>query len=75
MKRIINAVMLLAAVLWTSCYEDKGNYDYNQLTEVQISGIEDKYTVYVGSDMKIPVEITYKNGILKDVSYEWRING
>lgn len=75
MKKKINIVALLGLVLLTACYEDKGNYDYKELTEVQISGIDEKYTVYVDEMFNVPVEVTYKNGTLKDVSYEWRING
>ncbi len=75
MKKIINTIALLGLVWLTACYEDKGNYDYRELTQVEISGIKDNYTVYVDETFNIPVEVSYKNGTLKDVSYEWRING
>lgn len=75
MKRIIQPLLLLALLMPTSCYEDKGNYEYSTLTEVEIKGIEPEYTVYVGGMMQIPVEVSYKNGTLTDVSYEWRVDG
>lgn len=75
MKRVLYLMLLLSVLLQTSCYEDKGNYEYSTLTEVEINGIEPEYTVYVGSMFRIPVEVTYKNGTLTDVSYEWRIDG
>ncbi len=76
MKKILSGIAVLAVCLLTACYEDKGNYDYAELVEVQISGIEEdqQFTAYVNEGFKIPVEVTYKNGTLKDVSYEWRID-
>lgn len=76
MKKILSGIALSAVVLLTACYEDKGNYNYKELVEVQISGIEEdkEYTAYVDEVFQIPVEVTYKNGTLKDVSYEWRID-
>lgn len=76
MKNIMNSIVLLAAFFFAvACYKDKGNYDYKDVVEIEISGIKDEYTVYVGTDMKIPVEITCKKGNPGNLSYEWRING
>ena len=38
MKHII--YLLLSIVLFTSCFDDKGNYDYIDINEVTISGFE-----------------------------------
>ena len=55
MKNIMNSIVLLAAFFFAvACYKDKGNYDYKDVVEIEISGIKDEYTVYVGTDMKIP---------------------
>ena len=45
MKRILGNIGIVLAALWTTgCYEDKGNYDYKQLPEVTVTGLEESYT-------------------------------
>lgn len=63
MEKIINTIALLGLVWLTACYEDKGNYDYRELTEVEISGIKDNYTVYVDETFNIPVRYLIKTGL------------
>lgn len=40
----------MSALCLVSCYEDKGNYDYNPIPEIQLSGMEKEYTVYAMID-------------------------
>lgn len=47
MKRNIILCLLSAAILW-ACVEDKGSYDYREINEVAISGIDGSYTVMPG---------------------------
>jgi hypothetical protein len=44
MKRIFFTI-LSVALLATACTEDKGNYDYREITDVTISGIAENYQV------------------------------
>ena len=39
MKKSIFSLFALAVLLLTSCIEDKGNYEYNELPEITISGL------------------------------------
>lgn len=75
MKSRFYIITLLIIFGFTSCYEDKGNYNYDTLTTVKIEGIPDPCNAFSGTNLKIPVNITYENGELTDVSYEWRVEG
>ena len=37
--------ILVAGFLLVACTEDKGNYDYRNLTELEISGVDDNISV------------------------------
>ena len=43
MKNLYNNLwrILVAGFLLVACTEDKGNYDYRNLTELEISGVDD----------------------------------
>lgn len=75
MKKLQYIYIFLLAVVAAGCYKDEGNYDYKQLPEVVISGIQPKYTVYIADQFKIPVTIHVTAGQLTDVSYEWKVDG
>ncbi len=49
MKEKIFAFLCLMSLLLSGCYEDKGNYDYNNLLKITITGFlsekEDAYGV------------------------------
>lgn len=61
------------------CYEDKGHYNYSEITEVQtIGGISSVYNVTKGTTLLniVPVIKTDKNGdpfVETDYNYEWRV--
>lgn len=44
MKRYF-AYLLLFLLCLEACYEDKGNYDYNPVAPVELTGIQEEYTV------------------------------
>ena len=73
-KLLINICLLLLTVGLSCCYKDKGNYDYSSLPRPVISGIPEKCTAYVNTQLQIPVTLEWPDGELKDVSYEWRVN-
>lgn len=70
--------ILLVAVLpfiLGKCYEDKGSYDYKQMSDPQVSGLEYTYYVGLGETIKINPTVTYPGGNKPVVSYEWNVNG
>ena len=45
MKKYIY-ILLLSVLSLEACYEDKGNYDYDPIASIEMSGIETEYTKY-----------------------------
>ena len=73
MKKQNILFVLLIVVLITSCYKDKGNYDYTSIGDIEISGFEDDYSLIAGVDtLRILPEITtlYNESNLE---YTWLI--
>lgn len=54
----IQAIFLLLIMTTYGCVSDEGNYDYNDINEVKVTGIDDEYTVYSGDSFKITPKIT-----------------
>ena len=72
---IIQIIFLLVAIFsLCNCYDDKGNYDYKELTSLQIdtTGIKAQQTAYQFENFKVPVDVKYA-GNKEDLSYEWKI--
>ena len=72
---ILRMIFLMTAVLGLgSCYDDKGNYDYKELTSLQIdtTGIASEQTAYQFENFKVPVSVKYA-GDASNLSYEWKI--
>ena len=66
--------MLFAALLLCSCYDDKGNYDYRTLGEVEISIPQEVYSVGFGEPLRIPA--TVETDIPEeDLRYMWEVSG
>ena len=74
MKRLFVYIITVMALFIAGCYEDKGNYDYDTVPQVSVSGIEKSYDFYVGSQETITPTVTWTNGKPDKVSYAWRIN-
>lgn len=67
-------IIFLVAIAVCSCYEDKGNYDYKKLDEVEISLPSEFYSVIFGNKLSITPTIT--TSIPEhDLSYCWEIYG
>ncbi len=79
MKKIFGIICLAlwAMVLVTGCYDDKGNYNYEQLLEVEVTGLvpDKEYTAFVAEPFQIPITVDVKNGDASDLSYEWKLEG
>ncbi|MBR6945414.1 MAG: hypothetical protein IKH64_05655 [Prevotella sp.] len=70
----VGLFLCLAPFSLTSCSEDKGNYDYHEIAELNISGLEDSYTVLKGNGevLSLRPEVT-TTGNPADLQYEWRM--
>lgn len=65
--------IVLGMLCLFSCYEDKGNYDYTDINEIEIDGIEKKYTVSMGEPLTIRPEIhSTIPGKEDNYTYEWK---
>lgn len=73
-------LMIWGVLLFASCYDDKGNYNYVDIGDLTITGIESDrwYELFAFSDtLYIPVEIRstrYVNGEMP-YKYEWKLEG
>lgn len=64
------------SLLTIGCYEDKGNYSYHEINELQISNLEKNYTVDVDDSLIIIPNL--KGTLYSDPSlfnYMWEIGG
>lgn len=68
-------IFLLAVLLCTTgCYKDLGNYDYRDVNEVGIAGIESQYTILSLDTLRINPVLTFTQdakGDTADYEYEW----
>jgi len=81
-SKILTALTFLGAMTVTSCYDDKGNYDYHELSEVKIDttglGIQPAYVVSRYDRLEIEPHVFY-NGKLANsdadapLDYVWTI--
>lgn len=70
----IHYLLSLLLVLGYSCADDEGNYDYNEINEIAVTGIEENYTAYTGDNFTIKPDLnpTMDDGSNPDrYSYEW----
>ncbi|MRX68362.1 PKD-like family protein [Flavobacterium resistens] len=70
----IQLVLLVLVLLNWSCANDEGNYDYNAINELNVTGIQEEYTVYNGDPFVIKPNLnpTLDDGSTKDrYEYEW----
>ncbi|WP_167021591.1 PKD-like family lipoprotein [Chitinophaga sp. Cy-1792] len=73
-KRILTVFSLLWILAMTSCYKDKGNYDYINVNKVNISGIDTTYNIVLGVPFRISPTVTGTMPGMDDTSkysYEW----
>lgn len=77
MKRIYS--ILLAVLIITGCYKDKGNYDYRDIYAIEIDGIDEskKYDLWFGEPFVMPeplIRFTDSTQAHDELSYEWRLD-
>jgi hypothetical protein len=72
MKKLF--LYILAVFALSSCYKDKGNYDYVDINVVNIAGVDSLYTVDYGSVFTLKPELSFTMDNSKDTSaytYLW----
>lgn len=70
LKRLI--YFLIAGSLLVSCAEDLGNYDYHDLTEPEISGIEENLSALTFSRLQLSPDLGVHEFPESNYSFEWR---
>lgn len=60
------------SLMFSSCFKDKGNYDYTEVPEIEISGMKENYTAvsFIGDLLEITPDIKTQ---YQDLEYEWSI--
>lgn len=75
MKNLYNNLwrILVAGFLLVACTEDKGNYDYRNLTELEISGVDDNISVLTHNRLQLTPD--FGTSALPDDRYEfeWKV--
>ncbi|MCF6404650.1 hypothetical protein L3C95_17265 [Chitinophaga filiformis] len=72
MKKLL--LYILSVFALSSCYKDKGNYDYVDINEVSITGIDSLYTVNYGSVFSVKPILSFTKDNAADTSayrYMW----
>jgi hypothetical protein len=67
----ILSVCISMSLLSTSCYKDKGNYEYNMPVIPIVEGLDTLYSAYVGDSLIISP--TYKDISPDDIECSWEI--
>lgn len=77
MKNFMNKKIIIAFALplmFTGCYRDEGNYDYHDINQIEVDGIDDNYSVDV--DDSLIIKPTLKGTLYSDTArftYSWEI--
>ena len=77
MKYIL-AILVFVVGLLSSCYEDKGNYDYQIMNDIIITlPLPDGNDVFVlGDEINIQPELTFSQGVESEsLTYSWTFDG
>lgn len=73
MKKIDLMIYICLLLGMSACYEDKGNYDYTDIGDIVIAGIEDSYTaVALTKKLEIEPTVTSKNPA-DEFEYLWTV--
>ena len=80
MNKILSCLLLtVVCAALTSCYKDKGNYDYHPVNELNFTGIDTAhgYTIFLGDTLRINPQLKGTEdptGSSRTYSYEWSID-
>jgi len=73
MKIINIGILLMCISIFSGCYKDKGNYDYVELNEIEISGLKESYDLFILDTLRLEPEIDYTLVNNPNVSYKWTL--
>lgn len=74
-NRINISIFALLFLFLSSCYEDKGNYDYTEINRVSITGLESQYQRYTNIDnLSISIELEDTSDGTIEYDYVWTIS-
>jgi len=67
-------LVLFSCTLVNSCLEDEGNYDYTEINQIEVEGIEDIYSVVRFDNFNIIPQIVSSQGETNEnaYSYKWQ---
>ena len=72
---IYNFLLFVVAVM-SGCYEDKGNYDYKNINELEITFEKPTYSVTLGESLSITPDFNLELPEESDrYTYNWYVNG
>ncbi|MFR7823919.1 MAG: PKD-like family lipoprotein [Odoribacter splanchnicus] len=75
MNKIYLFLCLLLSALLTACYEDKGNYDYHPVNEIQISNIGKEYIRERWQHLSIEPQLKFSLDEKAKMAWRWEIDG
>lgn len=64
---------IFLVVTLAACYEDKGNYDYTPLPDIQLENMEETNTITQFDTLKINPDINYAGLSENDFDFSWRM--
>lgn len=75
MRRICFVIMAVSACLLSSCYEDKGNYEYRQMNDVTIEIPLETSEYSLGDILKIEPKLSFSAGEeTSHLTYSWSLD-
>ena len=77
MKFIIITILFFAAFNFSSCYDDKGNYDYQKINDIKITFPEFYFEQVIGETFRLyPIfEYAFQDSSNLNLKYEWSFAG
>lgn len=70
------AAVILPGMFLSSCYEDKGNYDYMQMNDITVNIPLESDVCVLGDVLKITPELTFSAGkATNELTYLWTFDG
>jgi hypothetical protein len=74
-NKLIYLVAIIGLCFGTSCYKDKGNYDYKPINEVSVTAVDtlNGYVAYFGDTLAIDPVIKGSLAANGSYTYEWSI--
>ena len=67
-------IFLFICVLFSSCYEDKGDYDYHSINEVTLFDINEKYEIERWDTLIISAKLESSLSESNNYLYSWYLN-